>query len=139
MSWIINWNGKDYDVDPGEFSGRELKEIKLRTQLTYSKLMDAIAREQDGEAICALFWTVDRRSNPDLKFDTYEGPPLKLVLANLDGLNTAMEELGKAMGIQDKAETQTTETTGSPSSPSSTPPTETEPFMIDLSNVTGTG
>lgn len=129
MSWIINWNGKDYDVDPSEFSGRELKEIKLRTQLTYSKLMEAVAREQDGEAICALFWTVDRRTTPDLKFDTYEGPPLKLVLANLDGLNTAMEELGKAMGVEET--TPTTETTGTPSSPSSSPPPLTEPSTTE--------
>lgn len=129
MSWIIQWNGKDYDVDPSEFTGLELKKIKLRTGLTYSKLMDAVAREQDGEAICALFWTVDRRTDPDLKFDTYEGPPLKLVLAALDGLNTAMEDLGKAMGIQEKkAETtQTTPTGGGQPSSSSTPPPSTDP------------
>lgn len=133
MSWIIEWNGREYDVDPSEFSGRELKEIKLRTQLTYAKLMDVVAREQDGEAICALFWTVDRRTNPDLKFDTYEGPPLKLVLAHLDGLNDAMEELGKAMGIPETkaGTTPTTPTDGGSPAPNSFPVSSTGNSMID--------
>lgn len=133
MSWIIEWNGKDYDVDPAEFSALELKMIKERTGLTYTKLMDAVAREQDGEAICALFWTVDRRSNPDLKFSDYEGPPLKLILASLDGLSAAMEELGKAMKIPEmKAETtQTTPTDGGQPSSTTTQQLSTETSTTD--------
>lgn len=127
MSWIIEWNGREYDVDPSEFSAGELKLIKQRTGLTYRKLIEAIG-EQDGEAICALFWVVDHRADPDVKFTDYQGPPMKLIIAGLDGFNTAMEDLGKAMGIQEtKAETtQTTPTDGGPSSPSSTPPSSTE-------------
>lgn len=128
MSWIIPWNGRDYDVDPGEFSAGELKLIKERTGLRYMELLERATKEMDGEAICALFWIVDRRSNPDLKFSDYQGPPLKLILLHLDGYNAAMEELGKAMGIDEKTKaTQTTPTDGGPTSPSSTPEPSTEP------------
>lgn len=131
MTWIIPWNGKDYDVDPAEFSAGELKLIKERTGLTYMKLVTAAVTDLDGEAIAAMFWIVDRRSNPDLKFSDYDGPPLKLILINLDGYNTASEELGKAMGLPETPKvnpaTLTTLTDGGSSSPSSTPLSSTEP------------
>lgn len=96
MSWIVNWNGKEYDVDPTEFTGLELKKVKLRTNLTYKQLIAGIV-DLDGEAINAVFWVVDQRENPELKFDTYEGPPMKVILPHLEAFNTAMEEVGKAL------------------------------------------
>lgn len=131
MTWIVEWQGREYDVDPAEFSGAELKLIKERTGLTYMKLLNAVAKEQDGEAICALFWIVDRRSNQDLKFSDYDGPPLKVVLTHFDGLLAAIDEAGKAMGASEKSkdstETPTTQTDGGLSSPSSIPEPSTEP------------
>jgi hypothetical protein len=123
VSWIVNWDGVDYDVDPTEFSGGELKLIKERTGLTFKKLTEALG-ELDGEAICALFWIAKRRTQPDLKFADFDGPPLKLFLANLDGFHAAMDELGKAMGMP-----ETPETSGSESSPST--PDGHEPSTTD--------
>lgn len=121
MSWIVPWQGRDYDIDPSEFSGLELKQVKLRTSLTYKQLIQAVG-QLDGEAICALFWTVDRRDNPDLRFEDYGGPPIKLIVAHLDGFEAAMDDLGKAIK-------ETQPTSGSPGSPSSsdTPETSTTP------------
>lgn len=123
MSWIINWKGREYDVDPGEFSGLELKMIKERTGFNLMGLVRAMAQEQDGDALRVLFWTVDRRDNQDLKFTDYHGPSFSVVFPHLDGLNAALDAL---TGDPGKALTQTTETSGGPTSPSSTPPTETE-------------
>lgn len=113
MTWIVTWNGVDYDVDPTEFTGMELKLLKQRTGLTFNTLTASLL-EYDGEAICGLFWVAARRADPELKYTEFEGPPLKLVMANLDGLNTALDELGKAMGMPDEIP----ETNGSESSPS---------------------
>lgn len=113
MSWIVNWNGVDYDVDPNEMNGTELKLVKQMTGMLYRDLVRAVLAF-DGEAINAVFWIAVRRTSPDLKFSDFDGPPLKLVLANLDGLNAAMEEVGKAMGMPDEIP----ETSGSGSSPS---------------------
>lgn len=113
MSWIVPWQGKDYDVDPHEFSAREMREIKRVTGLGYEELISALPKF-DGDAIAALFWTVDRRDNPELSYASYDGPSLKVVMAQLDGLNAALEELGKAMGME---ETETDSTPTSPSSP----------------------
>lgn len=107
MSWNVPWNGKEYDADPTEFSGLEMKAIKLRAGMSYKQLISGIAN-LDAEAINAVFWTVDRRDNPDLKLDDYAGPPIKVILPHLEAFNTAMEEVGKAL----------TPTTGSPSSSS---------------------
>jgi hypothetical protein len=121
VSWIINWNGVDYDVDPSEFTGGELKLVKERTGLRYSELVQNILAF-DGEAICAIFWVAARRTNPELKFSEFDGPPLRLVMANLEGLNAAMDDLGKAMGMPDE---ENPETNGSDSSPSTPAGTET--------------
>lgn len=126
MSWIVQWNGKDYDVDPTEFTGMELKLVKERTGLSYSGLIRGL-KEQDGDAICALFWIAARRENQSLNYGDFEGPPLRLVLANLHGLLAAMEELGKLM--EATAATRTTGTAGIPSSPSGSLDVSTEPSM----------
>lgn len=132
MTWIVQWQGREYDVDPSEFSAGELKLIKERTSLSYRKLIEAIG-EQDGEAICALFWIVDRRADPNVKFGDYQGPPMKLVLSNLDGFNAAMEDLGKSMGIPERkaGTTPTTQTDGGSPAPSSTLPSSTETSTTD--------
>lgn len=126
MTWIVNWNGREYDVDPLTFSGLELSEIKLRTSFTFRKLIIEGIPDMDPDAIRALFWTVDRRSDPDLKFSEYGGPPAEVWLPTLpsfaDSAAALADGLGKAMPT-----TPTTETTGTPSSPSSTPPPSTEP------------
>ncbi len=110
MTWIVPWKGTDWDVDPTEFTGWELSQVKQRTGLSYMQLVDGVAN-LDGDAIRALFWTVERRNDPDLKFSDYDGPPLKTVIAHLAAFNEAMEEMGKAL---------TPASPGSPGSPSST-------------------
>lgn len=108
MSWLVVWNDREYDVDPTEFTGLELKKIKLRTGLSYKDLVRGIA-DLDAEAINAVFWAVDQRDKPDLKYDEYAGPPIKVILPHLEAFNTAMEEVGKALNPGSD---------GSPSSPS---------------------
>jgi len=112
MTWLVTWNGREYDVDPSEFTGLELKLIKDRTNLSFRDLVNGIARF-DGEAVQAVFWAVARRDEPDLKFSDFQGPPMKLVVANIAAFNDAMEELGKAADPDPSPET-----TGSGSSPS---------------------
>lgn len=137
MSWIVNWNGREYDADPTEFSGIELKMMKERTGFSCLGVIKALCQEQDGDALRVLFWIIDRRKNQDLKFTDYAGPSLRVVLPHLDKLDAAlldaMGDLGKA-----KTATQTTGTSGGPGSPSSTQPSEIDTLMIDLTNVTGT-
>lgn len=123
MTWTVPWNGKDYDVDPTEFTGLELSRIKQRAGLSYRELVRDIG-QFDGEAIRAVFWTVDYRTDSSLKFSDYEGPPLAVVIPYMDAFNDAMLAVGKALGMPD----ETSATPGTPSSPSSTEapsPTET--------------
>lgn len=125
MTWTVPWNGKEYDVDPTEFTGLELSRIKQRASLTYRQLVHEIG-QFDGEAIRAVFWTVDVRDDPNLKFSEYGGPPLSVIFPHMDAFNDAMAAAGKALGMPDPDETS--ETSGGPSSASSTEapsPTET--------------
>ena len=103
--------------------------VKERTGLRYMKLIEAAVQEQDGEAIAVLFWVVDRRTNPDLKFSDYEGPPLRVFLEAIPGFNQVVVNMGKAMGIPESEMTTilTTPTNGGPTSPSSTPDASTGP------------
>lgn len=117
MSWIVPWNGKEFDIDPGEFTGRELSEIKKRTGLAYRALMTEALPELDPDAIRVLFWIVERRTQPDLVFGDYDGPPIRVVLAHFDGFTAAMDEMGKAL---EKALPPTSGSSGSDGSPSST-------------------
>lgn len=110
MTWIVPWKGTDWDVDPTEFTGLELSLIKQRTSLSFSQIVEGVA-DLDGDSIRALFWTVERRNDPDLKFSEYDGPPVGIVIAHLTAFNVAMEEMGKALNP---------ETDGFPDSPSST-------------------
>jgi hypothetical protein len=110
VTWLVNWNGKEYDADPTEFSGLELKKVKLRTGLKYKELINGISH-LDPDALNAVFWVVDQRENPDLKFDDYSGPSIKVVLPYMEAWNEAMEEVGKAL-------TPATESNGSQSSSS---------------------
>lgn len=118
MSFIVDWDGTEYDIDPNEFTGLELSEIKIRTTWSYRELIRELGG-LDADAFRVLFWTVDRRASPDLKFSEYGGPPprvyvpgFKAFISNVTGL------LGKA--VADKEETPTTETNGGPSSSSTT-------------------
>jgi len=106
VSWIVPWNGKEYDVDPTDFDGLELSMIKRVAGYTYKELISAIA-DLDSDAIRAIFWTVDRRTNPDLTFGDYAGPSMKVVVPTISAFNDSMADLGKAM---------TSGTNGSPSS-----------------------
>jgi len=114
MTWIVDWNGKEYDIDPGEFTGLELSAIKQRTGFNYRKLMTEALPDFDADAIRAVFWTVDRREQPDLKFDGYAGPPMRVFIAGFEGFPPLVEELGKAMSAA------MGETSGSDPSQSST-------------------
>lgn len=127
MSWIVQWNGKEYDADPGEFSGLELKLIKERTGLGFWDLVKGIPR-MDGEALRAVFWTVDRRSDPELKFSDYPGPSVRAIMPHLRAFGELVEELGK------EVKSVASEMSGKPGgqdSPSSTPDVSTEPSTTD--------
>lgn len=125
MSWIVTWNGVDHEVDPAEFNGLELKLVKERTGLKYRDLVQGLL-DSDGEAICAVFWVAARRLDPDLKFSDFAGPPLKLVMANLEGLSEALEDLGKAMGMPDEEIPETSGSDSSPSTPAGTESSRTD-------------
>jgi hypothetical protein len=96
VTWLVPWNGKEYDVDPLEFTQLEMSAIKERTKLSFNALMNG-ACNLDGDAIRALFWTVDRRENPDLKFSDYPGPPLKVVIPHIEILGEVAAAVLKAM------------------------------------------
>lgn len=115
MSWIVNWRNVDYEVDPNTFSTGELKRVKLLTGMSYQQLMTGIG-ELDAEALNVLFYIVDWRGDPSIKYDGYQGPPMGLVVANMAGFAAAVDELGKA--LPDPSPTGTTPTDGSQSSPS---------------------
>lgn len=119
MTWIVPWNGKDYDVDPSEFTGLELSLIKLRTGLSFMDLLGAIPA-MDGDAIRAAFWVVDRRENQDLAFSDYAGPSVRVVMPHLPAFGVAVEALGK--GLPDEPPG----TDGSPSSTDSLGTTSTD-------------
>ena len=97
MTWIVDWNGTEYDIDPGEFTGRELSDIKKRTGFTYRDLMFEALPAFDAEAIRALFWVIDRRTDPGLKFDDYDGPPIKVFIANFAGFPPLVDDVGKVL------------------------------------------
>lgn len=125
MTWIVKWGDVEYDADPAEFTGLELKLVKDRTGLKYRDLVRGLL-DSDGEAICAVFWVAARRTDPELKFSDFAGPPLRLVMANLEGLTAALEELGKAMGMPDEEIPATSGSGSSPSTPAGTESSKTE-------------
>lgn len=122
MTWTVLWDGREYDVDPNEFTGLELSRIKQRTGLSFRQLISAIG-DFDGDAIRALFWTVEGRTAPDLNYRDYSGPPMRVIVGQMEGFSDSMEFLGKALGGVRRS--AATETSGGPSS--STPTTEPSP------------
>lgn len=125
MTWLVEWGGRTLDADPFELTGQELSEIKKRTGLTFGQLLEGVST-LDGDAVQGLFWAIERRENPDLKFTDYAGPPVRAVLQAIDALNTlAAEEAGKASPAA--GSTETTATDGSPSSPSTSEPSTEQP------------
>lgn len=100
MSWIIQWNGKDYDVDPLDFSMAELSAIHERTGLKgFHALMDAMST-QDPDAWKAAFWTVDRRQDPELKWTCYDGPTTRVILQAMHGFDPK-KLMGDLAGLVD--------------------------------------
>ncbi len=112
MSLIIPWGGQEYDVDPAELTMAELREIKQRTGLGFLDLLSGLP-QLDPDAVNGLFWTVDRRTVPDLKFAGYVGPRAADLLAHYGQITEWSVSLGKLLGI-------TPDETGSPGSPNST-------------------
>lgn len=119
MTWIVAWNGRDYDIDPGEFTGRELAEIKRRAGFSYRQLMTEALPDFDADAIRAVFWTVERRQDPNLSFADYDGPPMRVFIAGFDGFPPLVEELGKVL---EAAIPATSGSDGSASSTDGAPP-----------------
>lgn len=118
MSWIVTWEGREYDIDPGEFNGLELSEIKKRAGFSYRQLMTEAIPDLDPDAWRVLFWTIDRRANAELTFGEYAGPPIRLLTENFAGYVPLVDALGKA--IDSAIPKPTSESDGSESSPSST-------------------
>lgn len=127
MSWKVNWNGRVYDADPGEFSGLELQLIKERTGLGFWDLVKGIPR-MDPEATRAVFWTVERREDQELKFSDYAGPSFRDILPHLGTFKELVEELGKA--VTNMAD-ETSETSGIPSSPNGSPDVSNDASTTD--------
>lgn len=96
MSWLVDWDGTTYDVDPTEFTALEMSAIKQRAGLTFQQLLQRLV-EFDGDAIRAVFWTVERRASPDLKFSEYAGPPVRVIMSQIGGLVAVIDQVGKAL------------------------------------------
>lgn len=122
MSLVIEWNGREYDIDPGTFLQAEMRLIKQRAGISsYPTLMQGLIT-LDADAIAAVFWINDYRDNPDLKFGDYPGPPTQVLLDHMEELaELAAVVLGKLDPMERLG------TPGSPGSPngSDTPPPST--------------
>lgn len=129
MTWIVHWNGKEYDADPSEFSGLELKLVKERTGLGFWDLIRGIPK-MDEDAARVTFWIIDRRADPELKFSDYHGPSMRVILPALPAFGELVEELGKAVNVEVKV-TRTTETPGTQSSPNGTPDAPSDASTTD--------
>jgi hypothetical protein len=112
VPWPIDWNGSERDFDPTDFTVRELSEI--RRVAGFNGLMELITAIQamDPDAFRAVFWTVDRRDNGDLRFGDYDGPTMRQVINSLKSL-AIMEDEEEEPGKDDSS---TSTTDGSPSS-----------------------
>ncbi len=118
MSFVVDWDGKEYDIDPNEFTGLELAEIKIRTTWSYRELVRAIGG-MESEAFRVLFWTVDKRTDPELKFSEYAGPPPRVYVPHYKALCSEVTGILN-LAVPKEEETPTTETNGGqPSSPNS--------------------
>jgi hypothetical protein len=115
VSLIVEWQGREYDVDLREFSQREMSLIEQKAGLDWQALLIGAWRMQP-DALRALFWIIDRRDNKDLTFGDYDGPPLKVWLPYTADWKSIMDDLGKV--IKAAAGEDTPETDGSASSPS---------------------
>ena len=100
MSLLIEWNGKTYDVDPEELTGLEAKAIQDHTGLDYPHLVMA-GLSGEGDGIRALFWVIDRRDNPELRFADYPGPPMRVWRQLLAHFAVLADGLGKAAEVAD--------------------------------------
>lgn len=119
MSLLIEWDGETYDVDPEEFTGLEAKLLEDHAGLDYPHLVYAVV-SGSGDGVRALFWAVQRRDNPELKFADYPGPPMRIWRQLLPHFAVLADSLGKATEQADAA-LAASGTAGSPSS-TATPP-----------------
>lgn len=115
MSLVIEWQGREYDVDLREFSQREMGLIEQKAGLDWQELLIGAWRMKP-DALRALFWIVDRRSNPELTFGDYDGPPLWVWLEHVSEWKSIMDDLGKV--IKAASGEEVPEADGSESSPS---------------------
>ena len=114
MTYMVEFNGHELNIDPADFTGLELSLVKQRSGLTFRSIAQGL-QELDGDAIRVLFWVAERRHDPDVKFSDYEGPSLRFFMKHVDGLGEALDDLGKGASSETSPEMN-----GSPSSSSET-------------------
>lgn len=114
----ITWNGNVYFADPAELTMGELETIAQRCDITgIADMLDRI-RRVDHIAWKALFWTQDRRRDPALRWDGYDGPTMRVILDAGASWKTQAGEPGKAPTGPDGSEP-------SPTSSDTPPPSST--------------
>lgn len=122
---MLQWNGNSYDTDPASLTMGELETLSQRCEITgFQDLIDRLKRV-DHIGWKAMFWTQDRRRQPDLRWDGYDGPPLRVLLDA-----GVVFRSGKAAETEDEQEGKApTEVDGSEPSPTSsdTPPPSSTP------------
>jgi hypothetical protein len=94
VSLVVEWQGREYDVDPSELSQRELDLIHQKTGLGWTDLLVGGVR-CNATAIRALFWVVDRRADEKITFSDFDGPPMRLWIEHLAAFKAISDDLGK--------------------------------------------
>lgn len=121
---MLQWNGNSYDTDPASLTMGELETLSQRCEITgFQDLIERLKRV-DHIGWKAMFWTQDRRRQPDLRWDGYDGPSLRVLL------DAGVARAGKTAEPEDEQEGKApTEADGSEPSPTSsdTPPPSSTP------------
>lgn len=112
MSLIVQWEGRDYDLDLTGYSGRDLDALEQRTGETWRWSLVGMCSLKPN-AVRSPFWLTDRRENPDLKWSEYDGPPVSVVMPHVPALRGIVDAVGKAI-----IPPQVPDTGGSDDSPS---------------------
>lgn len=76
----VEWNGNVYFTDPSDLTMGELETIAQRSDVTDFADLIGRLRRVDHIGWKALFWTQDRRRDPNLRWDGYEGPTFRVLL-----------------------------------------------------------
>lgn len=98
MTVLVQWKGRDYDLDVRNLTTRELDLIQQRTALDWYDVLNGLVRVEPN-AIRAIFWVHDQRDDAALSFRDYDGPPLSVVLDDLPQLRDVMQAVGKAIRV----------------------------------------